>query len=354
MGAGNVPTWNAVDIITTTSLNAKIASAFTFNGGLTATVNTGAGTVVASVDQTFQHSFLRFTGSSNTLRNVASGGTDYLTWGPDALVTLPFLNAGLAAQNTALTTAINARQVALTFGAGLSLSGTTLTAPVPASISKLSVTASGISMGVAGDTTLTTARIALYERTGAHQPAGHFFYGSALYVSSGSVGVGHYASTGTAVPDQGSGSGGAPHLFIQTTGRVAIGTISPSQMLHVNGNITCVSLAQTSDRRVKDDIQDADGAVMQDIFDAISSKTYTRNDGVAGKRLGFIAQDVQEKLPEDWTNLVFEQGEAEDDEEPPLLAIDYSRLVTVLWSVVKNMQHRIELLEGKKKKTTKK
>ena len=84
------------------------------------------------------------------------------------------------------------------------------------------------------------------------------------------------------------------------------------------------------------------------IFDAAEVKTYTRKD-VPGKRVGFIAQDIQEKMPEDISNLVFMTYEAEQ----PLLALDYSRLVTVLWGVCKNMQKRIEVLETKKPRAAK-
>ena len=155
--------------------------------------------------------------------------------------------------------------------------------------------------------------MACFEITGTS----HFFYGMGLHEHN-QAGLAFWSNSGANIPysDSSSTGGEPPRLLIHKTSKnVGIGTLSPSQRLHVVGNITCVSIAQTSDRRVKDDIQDADGTVMQDIFDAVSSKTYTRNDGVAGKRLGFIAQDVQEKLPEDWTNLVFEQGEADDGEE---------------------------------------
>jgi len=112
---------------------------------------------------------------------------------------------------------------------------------------------------------------------------------------------------------------------------------------------------QTSDRRIKADIEDASLDDLQAIFEAAEVKTYTRND-VPGKRLGFIAQDIQEELPEDIGNVVFMTYE----EDQPLLALDYSRLVTVLWGVCKKQKQaiealklRLETLEGKKKKAVK-
>ena len=107
-----------------------------------------------------------------------------------------------------------------------------------------------------------------------------------------------------------------------------------------------MSIAQTSDRRIKDQTEDASLIDLQAIFDSTEAKTYTRTD-VEGKRYGFIAQDVQAKTPKDITNIVFEQGGEGGDDENPLLAIDYSRLVTVLWGVCKNQQKQIDELIAK-------
>ena len=78
-------------------------------------------------------------------------------------------------------------------------------------------------------------------------------------------------------------------------------------------------------------------------------KTYTRTDGVEGKRLGFIAQEIRSQLPQDISNLVFETRAPtpEGSEEPAemQLALDYSRLAaTVLWGVCKRQQQAIEAL----------
>jgi hypothetical protein len=75
----------------------------------------------------------------------------------------------------------------------------------------------------------------------------------------------------------------------------------------------------------------------------VQVKTYERTD-LAGKRIGFIAQDVQGNLPEEFANLVGTRPS--EDAEDPFLTLDYSRLVTVLWGVVKNLQARIEALEA--------
>jgi hypothetical protein len=103
---------------------------------------------------------------------------------------------------------------------------------------------------------------------------------------------------------------------------------------------------------------------LQAIFDSSEVKTYTRTDGVEGKRLGFIAQEIRSQLPDDIANIVFEtRAPAPEGEEEPgemLLALDYSRLAaTVLWGMVKIQQKaireltlRLDALEGQPKKRT--
>jgi len=121
-----------------------------------------------------------------------------------------------------------------------------------------------------------------------------------------------------------------------------------SERINVTGpiisqsTISCLSLVQTSDESIKTNIEDASLDDLKEIFDATEVKTYTRTD-VPGKRLGFIAQDIQKKKPKDIGNLVFMTYE----EDQPLLALDYSRLVTVLWGVCKSQQKQIDELIAK-------
>ena len=107
-------------------------------------------------------------------------------------------------------------------------------------------------------------------------------------------------------------------------------------------NISCLSLVQTSDENIKKDIEDASLDDLMGIFEATEVKTYSRTD-VEGKRLGFIAQDIQKNKPKDINNLVFMSYQ----QDQPLLALDYSRLVAVLWGVCKNQQKQIDDLIAK-------
>ena len=86
----------------------------------------------------------------------------------------------------------------------------------------------------------------------------------------------------------------------------------------------------------------AELTVVQRVFDEVEVQTYTRTDGVPGTRLGFIAQHMESALKgTDYTNIMGRTVNGRN-----LLTIDHSRLVTLLWGVCKNLQKRIELLEG--------
>jgi hypothetical protein len=110
-------------------------------------------------------------------------------------------------------------------------------------------------------------------------------------------------------------------------------------------SITAAQYFSSSDERIKTSIQDASLEACQQVFDAVQVKTYERTD-LAGKRIGFIAQDIEASSPEEFANLHGTRpgGETAD---APLLTIDYSRLVCVLWGVVKTLTSRIEALEAK-------
>ena len=81
---------------------------------------------------------------------------------------------------------------------------------------------------------------------------------------------------------------------------------------------------------------------MSKVFDQCDVKTYTRTDRPEmGVRVGFISQHIQKActdsgLPDSFTST--------DDND--LLTLDYSKLTTVLWSKVKELETRIKVLEA--------
>jgi hypothetical protein len=87
------------------------------------------------------------------------------------------------------------------------------------------------------------------------------------------------------------------------------------------------------------------------IFNAIETKEYelVKGDDVDGtelpseRRVGFIADDVQVAIAgSDWSNIVGAKMKNGED----YLTLDYSRLVCVLWGVVKGLYARVSTLEA--------
>ena len=79
-----------------------------------------------------------------------------------------------------------------------------------------------------------------------------------------------------------------------------------------------------------------------EIFQHVDVKTYNRKD-VAGQRIGFVAQDIQQYLPPEFANVLGMQYGG----DMPLLSLSYDRLVCVLWAVCKSQEQRISALDGR-------
>ena len=116
--------------------------------------------------------------------------------------------------------------------------------------------------------------------------------------------------------------------------------INGSKHAAFHGNVSAVSYTTTSDERVKEDVQDVD---LSPVFDAVSCKSYRRTDKPElGRRVGFLSQDVQAAcassgLPDTFTTPMDDTG---------LLGLDYSRLVTVLWSKCKQLESRLRAIDA--------
>lgn len=117
---------------------------------------------------------------------------------------------------------------------------------------------------------------------------------------------------------------------ITTSGNFGIGTSSPSQKLHVNGNILSTGeITAYSDARLKSNIQ-----TLQD-RGYITPVTYIKD----GKQsIGFLAQEVREKYPELVT---------EDTNEEKYLSLNYAQYTAVLQAQIIQLNMRIKQLESK-------
>ena len=76
---------------------------------------------------------------------------------------------------------------------------------------------------------------------------------------------------------------------------------------------------------------------------AIHPKVYHRIDLGGAPRLGYIAQDWDASLTAGYRCIMG----ASEDENGPLLALDYSRIVPVLHGALLSLMARVELLESR-------
>jgi endosialidase-like protein len=141
--------------------------------------------------------------------------------------------------------------------------------------------------------------------------------------------------------------GGNRVTFQSGTGRVGIGTTSPSYKLDVEGDIECTNLHETSDVRLKKNIRPLTQVL--DKVEKLRGVSFqwkrldmSKNAKVNRKQIGVIAQEVEAVFPE----LV-----AENDEG--FKSVEYTKLTAVLIEAVKELkaeneklQQRIEMLEN--------
>ena len=117
----------------------------------------------------------------------------------------------------------------------------------------------------------------------------------------------------------------------------------------VQGSITASSFQSLSDTRIKANQQQVPYDDCKHIFNNVEVKKYTRT-ATEQQRVGFIAHDLDAVCKEDIACIVGKLKSAdmpteEVIDEEPLLTVDYSRLVTVLWGVCTNLQGRVAQLE---------
>lgn len=124
-------------------------------------------------------------------------------------------------------------------------------------------------------------------------------------------------------------------LLIKGTGEVGIGTVSPSQKLHVNGPVLATAFNLISDARFKRNIEPMTSALVK--LNAIRGVYYEyKNDESismdlpAGRQTGVIAQEVAKELPEAITT-----------SKEGILSVDYTKLVPLLIESVKELEQKV-------------
>ena len=86
------------------------------------------------------------------------------------------------------------------------------------------------------------------------------------------------------------------------------------------------------------------------IIDQVQAKKYTRND-TGEDRHGFIAQDLEAVCTGNFAHIVGSTPATDDEGEEiegaaAIKTVDYSRLVALLWTTVRELRSRVQELEN--------
>ncbi|MCX6313633.1 MAG: tail fiber domain-containing protein [Sphingobacteriales bacterium] len=141
----------------------------------------------------------------------------------------------------------------------------------------------------------------------------------------------------------GSGFTGSNIMTVLRSGNVGIGTLNPTEKLHVVGNILASAFNTISDKRYKKNIKPVHSA-LQKIKDLngvsyqYNAQSYPNMGFNETTQLGFIAQDVEKVLPE-----------IVQTDDRGYKSIDYSKVTPVLVEAMKAQQ--IQMEEQQKKIT---
>ena len=119
-----------------------------------------------------------------------------------------------------------------------------------------------------------------------------------------------------------------------------------------NQNVVCASnISSNSDRALKDNEMPITAAEAGQIIDTVEAKKYTRND-TGEDRHGFIAQDLEAACSAPFFAHIVGSTPATDAEGEQLegaaetKTVDYSRLVAILWTTVRDLRNRVQELEN--------
>lgn len=139
-------------------------------------------------------------------------------------------------------------------------------------------------------------------------------------------------------------------LVIKENGYVGLGNSDPTVRLQVTGDIIANSVAGSSDRRFKTNIRPVENALakvkaLQGVYFNWNQKDFPEKDFGTQNELGFIAQEVEQIVPE---IVVKEQSKEE------YRSVKYDKLVALLVEAMKEQQKQIEQLQVKVKQLSKK
>lgn len=130
------------------------------------------------------------------------------------------------------------------------------------------------------------------------------------------------------------GTTGSNVITISTANQVGVGLSNPSYRLHVSGDVYATNdVIAFSDKRFKEDVQP-----IKDPLGIVRSMNgcYYRKKGEAGRSIGFLAQDLQEVLPE------VVRYDASND----VYGVSYANITAVLCEAIKALHEEVTVLRG--------
>ena len=145
--------------------------------------------------------------------------------------------------------------------------------------------------------------------------------------------VGHIGDTGLILTASNTSIDSAQDVVIDSSGNLLVGTTSGSDKVTVNGTVSATNFNTTSDATLKTNVETLTGSL-----DAVNALRGVSFDWIesGGSEVGFIAQEVEEVLPE--VVSTNDQG---------IKSVKYGNMVAVLVEALKEQQLRIEALEAK-------
>ncbi len=154
------------------------------------------------------------------------------------------------------------------------------------------------------------------------------FQHSGIDVESGILGFPREAGAGDSAFAVSTGNNGvlAEHLRVTSDGDVGIGTLTPTESLHVNGNVLADAYFHTSDKNLKNDIELVKGL---DLINKLRGVTFTFKEDNR-ESAGIIAQDVQKVLPR-----------AVKENTGGFLTVDYNQLFAPIIEAIKDLHKMV-------------
>ncbi|MCS3870716.1 hypothetical protein J3D55_003632 [Chryseobacterium ginsenosidimutans] len=124
-------------------------------------------------------------------------------------------------------------------------------------------------------------------------------------------------------------------MALTRSGSLGIGTTTPTEKLHVIGNILASGTITPSDIRIKKDITDNPYGLKEILKLRTINYKYKNEELGRDRKVGFIAQEVKAAIPELVTTA---------NDEMKTLGVNYAEMTVVLTKAIQEQQKEIELL----------